>query len=71
MVITGEQDYRAPSGEAEQFYSALKLRKVPSAMLRIPDASHSIDAKGSNIVAQIVYTIDWFDKYRGKMRAPE
>ena len=66
MVITGEQDYRAPSSEAEQFYGALKLRKVPTAMLRIPDASHSIDAKGSNLIAKALYTIGWFDKYRAK-----
>src|SRR5436190_14993374 len=70
MVITGEQDYRAPSSEAEQFYGALKLCKVPTAMLRIPDASHSIDAKGSNLIAKVVYTIGWFDKYRAKGPAP-
>ena len=70
MLITGEQDFRAPSSEAEQFYGALKLRKVPTAMLRIPDASHSIDAKGSNLIAKAVYTIGWFDKYRGKRRVP-
>ena len=61
-----DQDYRAPSSEAEQFYAALKLRRVPAAMLRIPDASHSIDAKGSNLIAQAMYTIGWFDKYWGK-----
>lgn len=66
MVITGEQDYRAPSSEAEQFYGALKLRKMPAAMLRIPDASHAIDAKASNLIARAVYTIGWFDKYRAK-----
>jgi dipeptidyl aminopeptidase/acylaminoacyl peptidase len=64
MVITGEQDYRAPSSEAEQFYGALKLRHVPAAMLRIPNASHSIDSKVSNLIAQYVYTIGWFDRYR-------
>jgi dipeptidyl aminopeptidase/acylaminoacyl peptidase len=64
MVITGEQDFRTPSSEAEQFYGALKLRKVPTAMLRIPDASHDIDAKGSNLIAKAVYTIGWFNKYR-------
>jgi dipeptidyl aminopeptidase/acylaminoacyl peptidase len=64
MLITGEQDVRTPPSEAEQFYSALKLRKIPSAMLRIPDASHSVEAKGSNLVAQFVYTIGWFNRYR-------
>ena len=66
MLITGEQDVRTPSSEAEQFYTALKLRRIPTAMLRIPDASHSIDAKASNLMAEIIYTMGWFDRYRGK-----
>jgi dipeptidyl aminopeptidase/acylaminoacyl peptidase len=70
MMITGEQDYRASSSEAEQFYGALKLRKVPTAMLRIPDASHNISAKGSNLIAKAVYTIGWFNKYRAKGPVP-
>ncbi len=70
MLVTGEEDYRTPSSEAEQFYGALKIRKVPTAMLRIPDASHSIDAKGSNLIAKATYTIGWFDKYRGKGPVP-
>ena len=41
------------------------MRKVPTAMLLIPDASHSIEAKGSNLFAQYVYTIRWFNTYRG------
>lgn len=66
MMVTGEEDWRTPASEAEQFYGALKIRKVPTAMLRIPDASHGIDAKGSNLIAKAAYTIGWFDKYRSK-----
>jgi acylaminoacyl-peptidase len=66
MMVTGEEDWRTPSSEAEQFYGALKIRKIPTAMLRIPDASHGIDAKGSNLIAKAVYTVGWFNKYRGK-----
>ena len=36
MLLTGEQDYRTPISEAEQFYQALKLRKVDTALVRIP-----------------------------------
>jgi len=68
MMVTGEEDYRTPSSEAEQFYGALKIRKVPTAMLRIPDASHGIEEKGSNLIAKAMYTLGWFDKYRGKER---
>ena len=36
MLMTGEVDYRTPSSEAEQFYQALKLHKVDTAMVRPP-----------------------------------
>ena len=65
MLMTGEVDYRTPSEEAEQFYEALKIRKVPAAMVRIPDASHEIAAKPSNLIAKVAYILGWFEKYRG------
>lgn len=36
MLLTGEVDYRTPISESEQFYEALKLRKVDAALVRIP-----------------------------------
>ena len=65
MMITGEVDYRTPSGEAEQFYAALKLRKVPSALVRIPEASHEIAARPSHMMAKVAYVLAWFAKYGG------
>ena len=38
MLMTGEADYRTPISEAEQYYQALKLRKVEAALVRIPGA---------------------------------
>ena len=70
MMVTGEEDWRTPSSEAEQFYGALKIRKVPTAMLRIPDASHGIDEKGSNLITKAAYIIEWFDKYRSVTPPP-
>jgi acylaminoacyl-peptidase len=64
MLMTGEVDYRAPSWEAEQFYEALKLRHVPAAMVRVPDASHDISARPSNLIAKVAYILGWFGKYR-------
>jgi dipeptidyl aminopeptidase/acylaminoacyl peptidase len=68
MLITGEEDYRTPSEEVEQFYAALKLRHIPTAMVRIPDASHEIAAKPSNMMAKVAYILGWFDTYRGTGR---
>ncbi len=65
MLMTGEVDYLTPSEEAEQFFEALKIRRVPTAMVRIPDASHAITRKPSNLVAKVAYTLGWFEKYRG------
>ena len=60
MLITGESDYRTPSGEAEQFYQALKLRKVDTAMVRVPNASHDISARPSLMNAKVAYELAWF-----------
>ena len=60
MVMTGEADMRTPSGEAEQFYEALKLRKVDTAMVRVPNASHEIAARPSLLNANVLYVMGWF-----------
>ena len=65
MLMTGEVDYRTPSSDAEQFYTALQLRKVPSAMVRVPNASHDISAKPSNMMAKVAYILGWFERYGG------
>jgi acylaminoacyl-peptidase len=64
MMIVGDDDHRTPASEAEQFYQALKLRKIDTAMLRIPGASHLINARPSNMIAQVLNTIAWFEKHR-------
>jgi acylaminoacyl-peptidase len=64
MLLTGEEDYRTPIAESEQFYAALKLEEVETAMVRIPGASHGIANKPSNLIAKIASVLAWFDKYR-------
>jgi acylaminoacyl-peptidase len=64
MLITGAVDYRTPSSEAEQFYEALKLRKIPTAMVRVPNASHEISAIPSHMMAKVAYILGWFGTYR-------
>lgn len=66
MLLTGEEDYRTPIAESEQFYAALKLENVETAMVRIPGASHGIANKPSNLIAKIASVLAWFDKYRDK-----
>ena len=42
MLITGEQDYRTPISETEQYYTALKLSGVDTEMVRVPETSQGM-----------------------------
>lgn len=66
MLMTGEQDYRTPITEAEQFYQALQLRKVDTMLIRVPESSHSIASKPSRIIAKVGHVLSWFEKYGGE-----
>lgn len=66
MIIHGEVDYRTPAASAIQFYRALKMRQVPTVLVRIPGASHEIDAKPSHLIAKIAYKLGWFACYGGQ-----
>ena len=62
-LLTGEQDHRTPITESEQFYQALKLRKIETALIRIPEASHGIAARPSHLIAKIDNILAWFERY--------
>lgn len=64
MLITGEADFRTPIAETEQFYQALKLRKVDTVMVRVPEAPHDISGRPSNLIAKVDNILAWFGKYR-------
>ncbi len=66
MLLTGEADYRTPIGESEQYYQALKLRKVDTMMVRIPEASHGMVSRPSNLIAKVDNILAWFERYRKK-----
>jgi len=63
LLMTGEQDHRTPIPEAEQFYQALKLRKIDAALVRIPDASHGIAGRPSQLIAKVDNILAWFERY--------
>jgi len=64
MLLTGESDHRTPIPESEQYYQALKLRKIDTAMVRVPEASHGIAARPSHLIAKVDNILAWFAKYR-------
>lgn len=63
MLLTGESDLRTPMAETEQYYQALKLRGVDTAMVRIPGASHSIAKRPSQLLAKAAAILAWFERY--------
>ena len=71
MVVVGTDDYRTPVSESEQFYTALRLRGIPTALVEVPGASHgSIAARPSQSAAKAAAILAWFGKYRGGWTAP-
>ena len=63
MVMVGEEDWRTPTWEAEQFYTALKLKGVDTALVRIPGSPHYIAARPSRLIAKTDNILGWFAKY--------
>ena len=71
MVVVGENDYRTPISEAEQYYEALQLRGVPTALVTVPGASHhGLAGRPSQSAAKASAIIAWFDRYRSDKTKP-
>lgn len=64
MVMVGMNDLRTPPTEAKQLYHALKLRKIETLLVEIPEAGHDIAGRPSNLISKIAQTLAWLDKYR-------
>jgi dipeptidyl aminopeptidase/acylaminoacyl peptidase len=64
MVMTGEEDYRTPMSESEQYYEALKLLKVETVLVRFPGEGHGIIGRPSNHMNKVLFISNWFDQHR-------
>ena len=64
MLLTGEDDRRTPISETEQFYQALRLRGIDSAMVRLPDTSHGIASRPSRLITKVDHILAWFERYK-------
>jgi acylaminoacyl-peptidase len=62
-IMTGESDHRTPISESEQYYQALKLRKVDTALIRVPGAPHFIARRPSHMIAKTDNIIAWFRRH--------
>ena len=63
MLMTGEQDMRTPITEAEQFFNALQIEGVDTALVRVPGASHWIELRPSQLIAKVNAILAWFERY--------
>ena len=63
MVMVGMDDLRTPPSEAKQLYHALKLREVETVLVEIPEASHGIANRPSNLITKVAHILAWFEKY--------
>jgi len=63
LLITGEEDFRTPISETEQYYQALKLARVETVMVRLPETSHGIAGRPSRLIAKIDNILAWFERH--------
>ena len=63
MLMTGVKDLRTPIAQTEEYYQALKMRKVPTAMVRFNDEFHGTSSKPSNFLRTQLYLRYWFEKH--------
>ncbi|HXG65840.1 MAG TPA: S9 family peptidase [Blastocatellia bacterium] len=66
MVLTGEEDYRTPMSESEQYFQALKLLGVEAVLVRVPGEPHGISRRPSHHMAKMLAIANWFDRHRQK-----
>ncbi|HET6545361.1 MAG TPA: S9 family peptidase [Rhodanobacteraceae bacterium] len=65
LVVVGSKDYRTPDSEAEQYYTALQLLGVPTALVKVPGANHGgLAARPSQSAAKTAAILAWFARYR-------
>lgn len=65
LVVVGSEDYRTPVSESEQYYAALQIAGVPTALVKLPGASHGgFTSRPSQSAAKASAILAWFDRYR-------
>ncbi len=65
MLITGEEDYRCPIEQAEQFFIALKLSNVETELVRYQGDNHEHARAGApkNMLDRLEIKLKWFDRF--------
>src|SRR3989441_1184512 len=65
LLMTGELDMRTPMPQSEEYYAALKMRRVPAVLLRFNGEYHGTGSKPTNFMRTQLYMMSWFQRYGG------
>ena len=63
LLMTGDLDLRTPMGQTEEYFAALKVLGVPTAMVRFAGEYHGTGSKPSNWMRTQVYMMEWFRRF--------
>ncbi len=64
LIVTGADDLRTPLSESYQLFHALKMRDIPTGVVRLPGASHDMSRRPSQLIGKVANIVAWFEKYR-------
>jgi acylaminoacyl-peptidase len=67
LIMTGEEDWRTPMSESEQYYKALKMRGVDAVLVRVPEEPHGIRRRPSHAASKLTTLHGWFARYRAQV----
>lgn len=65
LVVHSEQDYRCPVDQGEQLYMALRVRGVPTELVRFPNENHELSRNGRPMhrLYRLESYLDWFERW--------
>ena len=63
MLMTGVLDLRTPMPQTEEYYEALKMVGVPTAMVRFNNEWHGTSSTPSNFLRTQLYLREWFKRW--------
>jgi dipeptidyl aminopeptidase/acylaminoacyl peptidase len=68
LLMTGVLDMRTPMPQTEEYYAALKMRGVPTALLQFEGEYHGTGSKPSNWMRTQLYMMSWYNQWPKQAR---
>ncbi len=66
LLMVGDEDFRTPITQAEEYYEALKLLKVDTLLVRFPGEPHGLSRRPSHQMTKVTYVAAWFEEHKKK-----